>query len=73
MAVQWERTVSCRDALGRDRVFRVYLAQDGDGVRIGFHTPAGEVAELAPQSMARLHDIIAAARLEATNRGAVWS
>lgn len=72
MADRWERTVSCRDVLGRERQFRVYLAEDHDGVRIGFHTPAGEVAELAPQSMAKLHDVIAAARLEATNRGAVW-
>lgn len=72
MTEQWERTVSCRDVHGRARLFRVYLVQDRRGVRIGFHAPAGEVAELEPQSMAQLHDIIAAARLEATNRGAVW-
>lgn len=72
MAEQWERTVSCKDMLGRDRVFRVYLADDDSGVRIGFHAPAGEVAELEPTAMAELHDVIAAARLEATRRGAAW-
>lgn len=72
MAAQWERTVDCTDMLGRARVLRVYLADDDRGVRIGFHAPAGEVAELAPSSMATLHDVIAAARLEATRRGAAW-
>lgn len=72
MAEQWERTVPCTDVLGRLRDLRVYLVEDGNGVRIGFHVPAGEVAELQPQSMGQLHDVIAAARLEATRRGAVW-
>lgn len=72
MAEQWERTVPCTDVLGRARQLRVYLTEDDDGIRIGFHAPAGEAAELRPQSMGRLYDVIAAVRLEATRRGAVW-
>ncbi len=73
MAEQWERTMPCKDALGRDREFRVFLAHDEDGkVRVGFHTPAGEVGKFEPRALAQLHDVLAAARLEATHRGAEW-
>jgi hypothetical protein len=72
MADQWERTVPCTDVLGRPRQFRIYLTEDDHGIRIGFHAPAGEVAELEPRAMGQLYDVIAAVRLEATRRGAVW-
>lgn len=73
MADLWERTMPCKDALGRDRVLRVFIAHDDDGkIRIGFHVPAGEVGKLEPQALSKLHDILAAAGLEAAHRGAVW-
>lgn len=73
MTEQWERTMPCKDALGRDRQLRVFVSDDDDGkIRIGFHVPAGEVGKLEPPALSELHDILAAARLEAAHRGAVW-
>lgn len=70
---RWERTMPCKDGLGRDRELRVFLSEDKDGgVVIGLHTPPGESALLPPRGLSQLHDLLAAARLEATHRGAEW-
>lgn len=73
MAEQWERTMPCKDNIGRDREFRVFLSEDEGGmVLVGFHAPAGEVAQLHPRDLSLFQDVIAAARLEAVRRGGVW-
>lgn len=73
MAEQWERTITCKDALQRDRKLRVFLTQDDKGgVVVGLHTPPGDVAHLQPGGLAKLHDALTAARLEAMHRGAAW-
>jgi len=43
----WQRTVHCKDALGRDRSLLVNLSLDGELV---FRLPAGEAAVLDPGS-----------------------
>lgn len=73
MTEQWERTMPCKDNIGRDRELRVFIADDVDGnVRVGFHVPAGEVATLPPRELSTLESYIAAARLEAVRRGGAW-
>lgn len=73
MTEPWERTMPCKDALQRDRDLRVFLTRDDKGdVVIGLHTPPGDVAHLKPGGLAKLHDALSAARLEATHRGAAW-
>ena len=71
MAEQWERTMPCKDALGRDRDIRVFISGE-DGVTVGLNAPPGEVALLTPTGIAALTQLLHAAAVEATHRGAVW-
>lgn len=73
MAEQWERTMPCKDAIGRDRDIRVFISHDLDGgITIGLNTPPGEVARLTPTGITALSQLLHAATVEATHRGAVW-
>lgn len=72
MAEQWERMMPCTDAHSRDREIRVFIAHENGRISIGLHTPPGDVAQFSPASINRLNDLLAAAVLEATHRGAEW-
>jgi hypothetical protein len=66
MADEWTRTQPCHDGFGRERDLRIYLP---DGGRVGLHTPPGDVATIAISDVTQLQQHIAAAALEAIQRG----
>lgn len=51
MAEQWERTVQCDDATGRQRSLKVFPSEDN---RVALQSPPGELVILGPASVRQL-------------------
>lgn len=62
---RWQRTVPCRDHVGRPRELLVFLTEDDD---VGLFAPAGEVAVVHPLDVDTVTRVMREAQREAIHR-----
>lgn len=65
MQEQWERSIPCRDRIGRNKLARVVITDEGDAM---FVAPPGEAALFYVNELNDVKQAIADAQLELIHR-----